>query len=298
MAESYYPVEFSPLIIGTMRLGSWGAKMDTSQLEQFIAGCIEMGMTTFDHADIYGDYTTETDFGKVLLAHPDWRGMIQIISKCGIRRVCENRPNNRIKSYDSSAEYIRASVEDSLVQLNTNYLDTLLFHRPDYLMNPMEVEGVVQELLEQGKIRSFGVSNFNTHQFDNLQKAVPLHTNQIEVSLLNLEAFENGTLDQCMEHGLRPMAWSPLGGGRLFTDTEDEKIKRIRTVATPLLAKYECDLDQLLFAWLLRHPARIIPVLGTSKLERVRTAAQALNIQLDRVDWYDLWQASTGKVIA
>ncbi len=298
MAESYYPVQFSPLIIGTMRLGKWGAQMTTEQLAAFVEGCLELGITSFDHADIYGDYTTETDFGKVLEAHPDWRSKMQIITKCGICRVCENRPDHRIKSYDSSPEHIEASVNNSLEQLATNYIDCLLIHRPDFLMNPIEIEKAVQKLLEQGKIRSFGVSNFTTHQFDNLHKSVPLHTNQIEVSLLCRTAFEDGTLDQCMEYGLRPMAWSPMGGGKLFAEDIDAQIQRIRKAAAPMLVKYECELDQLLLAWLLRHPARILPVLGTSKLERVQSAVQALEIQLDRVDWYDLWQAATGETIA
>ena len=298
MSESYYPVQFSPLIIGTMRLGDWGANMNTDDLAAFVEGCLDLGMTTFDHADIYGDYTTEADFGRVLQAYPEWRNRMQIITKCGIRRVCEQRPEHRVKAYDSSAAHIEASVHQSLQELATNYIDCLLIHRPDFLMNPKEIEKIVQKLLEEGKIRSFGVSNFTTHQFKNLHKSVPLHTNQMEASLLNLTPFTDGTLDQCMQYGLRPMAWSPMGGGRLFEENADAPVQRIRKVAEPMLEKYGCALDQLLLAWLLRHPSGILPVLGTSKLERVQSAVKALNIEIERMDWYDLWQASTGEPIA
>lgn len=298
MSESYYPVTFSPIIVGAMRLGKWGAQMTTDELEVFVKGCIELGVTTFDHADIYGDYTTEADFGKVLAKNPEWRSQMQIITKCGICHVCENRPEYSVKAYDSSPEHIETSVNNSLEALSTKYIDCLLIHRPDMLTDPQGVEKIVQQLLEEGKIRSFGVSNFSSKQFKHLHDNVPLHTNQIEASLLQLDAFSNGTLEQLMDYHLRPMAWSPLGGGSVFSEEVDAKTQRIKNTATPLLEKYNCSMDQLLLAWLLRHPSQIIPVLGTTKLERVASAVQALDIEISRNDWYALYQASTGTTIA
>jgi len=292
MRSNYNEVELSPLIIGAMRLGIWGAKFDTSQYQSFIEGCLDLGMNTFDHADIYGGYTTEEEFGKVFQQQPNLRSQMQLITKCGIRFMSDNRPDNRIKSYDSSTAYIRTSVENSLRYLHSDYIDVLLIHRPDYLMRPDEVAEVIQELHQAGKVRAFGVSNFTPSQFDLLNDKIPLVTNQIEISLTKLGAFQDGTLEQCLRHGIRPMAWSPFEGGKLLQNN------RIQEVATPLQVKYDLTLDQLLLAWLMTHPSGILPVLGTSKLERVTTATKAVGVQLEREDWYDLWQASTGQEVA
>lgn len=298
MMQAVNKVDISPMIIGTMRLGAWGAKMQTNKLQEFIEGCIEMDLTTFDHADIYGNYTTEDDFGKVLRWKPELRRQMQIITKCGIKMVAPNRPDHRIKSYNSSAKHIIKSVENSLKALNTDYVDVLLLHRPDMLMEAGEIAQAVSELYRSGKVHAFGVSNFNTHQVELLQQAIPLFTNQVEASLLHLDAFEDGTFEQCMRHKMIPMAWSPLGGGLLFLEAKNENVKRIQEVAKPLLEKYDVTFDQLLLAFLRRHPAGIVPVLGTTNLERVKSAKGAMSMEMDREDWYDLWQASKGKTIA
>ncbi len=287
---------FSELIIGTMRLGTWDANYNTTQWQGFVEDCLALGMSSFDHADIYGDYSTEADFGKVLKNAPQLRDKLQIITKCGICRVCENRPQYRIKSYDSGKAHIMASVENSLRDLQTEYIDMLLLHRPDYLMEPDEIAEAFTELLSTGKVKSFGVSNFSPSQFQLLNEAFPLATNQVEVSITTRHTFEDGTLDQCMRHGIRPQAWSPLGGGVIFG--ENEVATRIKKVAQALMEKHNASLDQLLLAWLRRHPAQILPVLGTTKIERIKTAVKSLDIQLDRVEWYDLWQAATGEKIA
>ena len=298
MMQAVNKVDISPMIIGTMRLGAWGAKLQTNALQSFIEGCIEMDFTTFDHADIYGNYTTEEDFGKVLRWKPELRRQIQIITKCGIKMVAPNRPNHKIKSYDSSAKHIIQSVENSLKALNTEYVDVLLLHRPDYLMEPNEIAEAVNKLYASGKIHAFGVSNFNTQQVELLQRSIPLFTNQVEASLLHLNAFKDGTFDQCIRHKMKPIAWSPMGGGLLFLESKNENVKRIQEVANPLLKKYEVTFDQLLLAFLRRHPAGIIPVLGTTNLERVKSAKGAMTMEMEREDWYDLWQASTGETIA
>lgn len=290
--EKYNDIKLSPIIIGAMRLGEWGAKFDTAKMQAFIEGCIDLKMTSFDHADIYGSYTTESDFGKVFQQVPSLRDKVELITKCGIRFISENRPNNRIKSYDSSGPYIQTSVENSLRNFNTDYIDLLLIHRPDFLMQPDEIAKTIEQLHQSGKVRAFGVSNFTITQFEILNDKIPLYANQIEISLTKLQAFHDSTLDQCIKHGVRPMAWSPFEGGKVLQTT------RIQQVAMPLLTKYDLTLDQLMLAWLLRHPAKILPILGTSKLSRVAAAVEALNIEIEREDWYDLLQASRGHEVA
>lgn len=290
-------MDFSPLIIGAMRLGKWGVNFNTSEYESFINGCLDLGLNTFDHADIYGDYTTEAEFGAVLKKGSSLRKRIKLITKCGIKMMSPNRPEHKVKSYDLSADHIIKSVEHSLVELGTDYIDLLLLHRPDYLMNPEEVAVSFTKLKSDGKVLGFGVSNFSASQFSLLHEHYPLITNQVEVSLLQRNAFDDGTLDQCLGLGLKPMAWSPLGGGTLFKTSEDETVNRIREVANELADVYNCKLDQLLYAWVLAHPAGIVPVLGTSNLERIGLAKAALEIQISRKHWYRLWTAATGNEV-
>ncbi len=290
-------MDFSDIIVGTMRLGSWGEKFDESRYQKFIEQCIGIGATTFDHADIYGDYTTEAEFGNVLRKQPSLRGKMELITKCGIRMVAENRPEHRIKSYDCSKAHIIASVENSLKALGTDYLDLLLLHRPDYLLHPDDVAAAFTQLEEEGKVLSFGVSNFSASQFAVLNASYPLQTNQIELSLLHLDPLDDGTLDQCLQHKISPQAWSPLGGGQLFR-SDASNVQKIRMIAEMLCEEYSASMDQIMISWLRQHPSKIRPVLGTSKFARVQSAVEALDIQLSRTHWYELLQAATGKTIA
>ncbi len=287
----------SPFLVGTMRIGSWGACMNQSQIEEFIEGCIGLKLIDFDHADIYGSYTTELEFGSVLKSRPDLRSKMRITTKCGIKLVSEHRPLHKIKSYDLSRGHIISSVENSLVNLNTDYLDTLLLHRPDYLFDAHEIAEAFTDLKKAGKVRYFGVSNFSTAQFDLLNSFTPLCTNQIEISLLQREAFENGLLNQCQKLGIAPTAWSPLGGGVLFKPKGDPKIERILKAIHVLTAKYDADIDQILLAWLRKHPSGIVPVLGTSKISRIQKAKESLSIDLTHEEWYMLWEAAIGKEV-
>jgi predicted oxidoreductase len=290
---------FSRIIAGTMKWGAWGSKFDAANYERMIKDCISMGVTTFDHADIYGDYTTEEEFGKVLKQQAGLRQQMQIISKCGIRKVSVNRPQNIIKSYNTSYKYILESVETSLENLGTDYLDCLLIHRPDPLLDADEVAKAFTLLKEQGKVLHFGVSNFKRWQVDLLNSRFKLEVNQVECSLLHLDPFVDGTMDQCQQHHIIPMAWSPLGGGNIFSiEDDDERNKRIIAVASILAQKYNSLTDIILFSWLLTHPAGIIPVLGTSKSDRLRNAVTATEIKLTREEWFMLWRASTGKEVA
>lgn len=292
MTEQY--VEFSKLIIGTMRLGAWGAKMNTANLQAFTEECLALGLRDFDHADIYGGYTTEDDFGQLLKQAPELRSKIQITTKCGIKMLSPNRPEHKIKSYDSGKEHILKSAENSLRALHTDYIDLLLIHRPDFLMNPYEIAEAFETLKHAGKVKYFGASNFTPSQFDLLNSCFPLVTNQIEISVMHLNAFTDGTLDQCMKQQIAPTAWSPLGGGALFSASADDRIQRIRAIALAMCERHDCQMDQLLLAWLMKHPSGIIPVLGTTKISRVKSALAAHDIELSREEWYELWQASTG----
>jgi len=289
---------FSRIVAGVMQWGVWGKQLAPRQMLRLIEQCVELGVTTFDHADIYGHYTTEAEFSAALKRKPALREKIQIVTKCGIKLVTPNRPQYKIKSYDTSAAHITQSVEQSLKNLQTDYIDLLLIHRPDMLLHPDEVAEAFTNLRQAGKVKYFGVSNFTPSQFAMLNARIELVTNQVEASLLHLASFTDGTFDQCLQHRIKPMVWSPLGGGEVFGESKDDRILRIQQTAKALATKHDASLDQVLLAWLLRHPAQLLPVLGTVRSERIQAATEALQLELTREEWYELWQASTGEEVA
>lgn len=290
-------IEFSPLVIGTMRLGEWGIKMTTNELERFIDECIDLGLNDFDHADIYGHYTEESNFGKVIKRRSDLKSKVQITTKCGILLITPNRPHHKIKSYNSTKDHILFSAENSLQELGVDQLDLLLIHRPDFLMNPHEIAEAFTRLKKEGKVKTFGVSNFTPSQFEMLNSFFPLVTNQVEISLLHRNAFQDGTLDQCLRLGITPTAWSPFGGGEIFSKSEKPEIIRIQKTAKELAKKYNASIDQILLAWILKHPAGIIPVLGSTKIARIKTALAALPMKITHEEWYELWEAAVGNEV-
>jgi predicted oxidoreductase len=283
-------------IVGCMRWGVWGETFTTSQYEQIINQCLEIGLDIFDHADIYGHYTTEADFGHALKGNTSLRSQIKIITKCGINMLTPNRPHHAIKSYDTSAAHIIKSVEQSLRNFHTDYIDTLFIHRPDILIDVAEVAATITALKKTGKIKSFGVSNFTTSQVALLHKYIPVEHHQVEISVTNLNAFDNGVLDQCQLENIEAQSWSPMGNG-IFTENT-EKHSRILTEADSLSKAYECSVNQILLAFLYAHPSQIVPVIGTTKFERISEAKKAMEIELKREDFYKLWTASTGKEVA
>ena len=283
-------------IVGCMRWGVWGENFTAQQYEQIINQCLAIGLDIFDHADIYGHYTTEADFGQVLKGNTSLRSQIKIITKCGINMLTPNRPHHAIKSYDTSAAHITKSVDQSLQNFHTDYIDTLLIHRPDILMHVEEVAATVTALKNVGKIKSFGVSNFTTGQVTLLKKYIPIEHHQVEISVTNLNAFDNGVLDQCQIEKIEAQSWSPMGNG-IFTE-KTEQHTRILAEAESLAKTYECSVNQVLLAFLYAHPSQIVPVIGTTKFERIQEAAKAMEIELTREDFYKLWTASTGKEVA
>ena len=276
-----------------MRWGIWGANHAEKEVQKLIETSLELGFSTFDHADIYGNYTTEKLFGDAFSEMGINREEVQLISKCGIEMPCENR-SFEIKSYNYSKEHILSSVDQSLENLKTDYLDLLLLHRPSPLMNPEEIAESFHILREQKKVGHFGVSNFSTSQFDLMNDAFPLITNQIEVSVNHTDSFYDGTLDQMMLKKLQPMAWSVMGN---YFSENSEQNSRIKKVLEELCPKYDAEENQILLAFILKHPAKILPVIGTSKTETIKKFKEVLNLSLEREDWFKLLKASQGKEV-
>ncbi len=260
---------------------------------RWVEQCIEMGVTTFDHADIYGGYTVEQLFGEALALAPALRAQMQLVSKCGICLTTENRPTHRVKHYDTSSEHIIRSAENSLRMLGTDHLELLLIHRPDALMDADEVAAAFTHLQLMGKVQHFGVSNFTPLQFDLLQSRFPLVTNQIELHPLHLSPLHDGTLDQCQQRRIQPMIWSPLAGGRLMT-SQDGVPSRVRGVLESIGARHDVSAATIAFAWLLRHPSRPIPVAGSRRIAAMREAVAALDVRLDAQEWTEIWAAGSG----
>jgi predicted oxidoreductase len=288
----------SPIVAGVMNWGEWGARLSAEAMHELVEGCLSLGVTTFDHADIYGHYTTEAAFGEALRGKSALRQQLQLVTKCGIKLVTPHRPTHGLKSYDTSAAHLTGSVEQSLRNLRTDYLDVLLIHRPSPLMDFAEIAATFEALQAAGKVRQFGVSNFNTGQFEALNALFPLVTNQVEASLLHVAPFFEGTFEQCLRHGIAPMLWSPLGGGRLFAEATDEHSQKIRATVAQLAEKYSISIDTLLFAWLLKHPSKPHPVTGTTRLERIAQAVAALEVELETEDWFALLEVSRGREVA
>jgi predicted oxidoreductase len=284
----------SKIIIGCMSWGAWGKQFSTKEQTDMIRFCTENGNAIFDHADIYGNYTTETDFGKAFVDSGVKREDIQLISKCGIQLINERR-GSRIKHYKYAKEYIISSAEASLKNLKTGYLDTFLLHRPSPLMQPDEISEAITALQDSGKIINFGLSNFTSSQVDLIANSVSVTANQIEFSLTKNKAMFNGTLDKMLQKGIQTMSWSPLG--TVFKD-ETAQTKRIKAVLKKLTKKHETSEDVILLAFILRHPAKVAPVIGTTNKERILKANSALNIHLELQDWFELLAASQGHEVA
>lgn len=284
--------EVSELAAGFWRLKHWG--MTPQALVDYLEQLLEFGITTMDHAMVY---RSEAPFGQALALRPDLRERMQIVTKCGIHPVGHGEFGAKATNhYDSSNRSILRSVEATLANLQTEYVDLLLLHRPDYLMDVHEVAEAFSQLKASGKVRHFGVSNFNVHQFELLQSVWQegLVTNQIELSPGALGHLESGVLEQCQRYGLRPMAWSCLGGGRLSNPVDDQS-RRVNDALEWVAGEVGAhSLEHVIYAWVRALPSRPVLILGTSKIERVRVAVESLDIRLSREQWYTIWQAANG----
>jgi len=284
----------SRISLGFWRLPDW--QMSEKELHRYIKIAIELGVTTFDHADIYGNYTCEAAFGQILKQQPGLRQSMELVTKCGIKLKTDKFPIRKIKIYDTSRRHIIESVNSSLKKLSTDYIDLLLIHRPDPFISLYEVSEAFYQLEKAGKVLNFGVSNFNPLQFDALHHAFDkkLVANQLEISPYQLAHFNNGNLEYCMKAHILPMAWSPLAGGKLLHPV-DEKSRRIHEKLAEIATEYQnSDIEQILLAWLLAHPSGIVPVIGTGKIQHLKSAVASTKIQLSREDWFRIYIAATG----
>lgn len=281
----------SPVVAGAWRFAEW--QLGVPERLAWIEARLDAGITSFDHADIYGDYRVEALFGEALAQAPQLRRRMQLVSKCGIRLPSATQPGVRVKHYDTSRAHVLASVHASLAALRTDHLDVLLIHRPDWLMDPAELAATFAELRAAGKVLAFGASNFSVAQFALLHAALPLATHQVEFSALHPQPLEDGTLDQCLALGLRPMAWSPLAGGRVFTSDTPAAV-RLRAELSALQAETGHPPVTLLAAWLMRHPSRPHPIVGSRRLEVAAQAQAAQAVVLSPEQWTRLWCAASG----
>lgn len=286
-------LSFSRIVHGMWRLAEWD--MSPQERLAFIESCIELGITTFDHADIYGGYTCEGLFGEALRLKPELRDQIEIVTKTGIKLTGDFNPGQTINHYDTTKTHIINQAERSLSELGIDHIDTLLIHRPDPLMNPDEVAEAFIALHESGKVRTFGVSNHLPSQQRLLQSRLPfkLVTNQLELSPMQLKHFEDGSVDLCHEERMPLMAWSPLAGGRLFSDDTYAPLRdKLNTIAERHGAN---GIDVIVYAWLMAHPAQIMPIIGSGKIDRVKRGVDALNIELTREEWFEILKAARGR---
>ena len=281
---------FSRIIAGTMTWGSWGKKLNSQGMSDLINHCVDIGITTFDHADIYGGYGTEEEFGSAFAVSGVKRDNVQMITKCGIQYMAETR-NNKVKHYDYSKDYIIWSAEESLRKLRCEYIDLFLLHRPSPLMVPEEIAEAVVHLTKSGKIKEFGVSNFTPSQIEMLETAIPVTGNQVEFSLTADKVMFDGTLDDCITNNRLAMAWSPLGS---YFREENDQNKRIADILADIGPKYHADQSQLLLAWILKHPAHVHPVVGTTDPARLINSMNTVDIELELEDWFLLHTASLG----
>ncbi|WP_322551063.1 aldo/keto reductase [Flavobacterium psychraquaticum] len=284
-------IQLSPIIAGVMNWGLWDKNLNTREMNHLIHLFYENGITSFDHADIYGGYTTETSFGKAWSNSKIAREKVQFISKCGIQYIAESRPENKIKHYEYSKDYIISSVENSLKNLQTDYLDVFLLHRPSPLMRANEIAEAVEKLKADGKILSFGVSNFTASQTALIQSKTEVSFNQIQFSATHHDAMLDGSLDFMELHKIQPMAWNPLGVA--FRENTDQTF-RLRQLLAKLVEKYGVGADIILLAWVKQHPANILPVAGTINVSRIQQLMKAQTLVLDTQDWFAIWAEPMG----
>lgn len=277
---------YSKIVACTIRWGSWGQKLSRAKMSDLINSCVELGVTTFDLADVYGNYTTEREFGDALIISGVEREKIQIITKCGIVKPCAERPGFTLSHYNTSKKYILDSVDQSLDNFNTSYVDMLMIHRPSMKMDYAEIADAFAELSESGKVKEFGVANFSPYQLEAMQKHFPLAAHQFEYSLTHVDNFRNGTYDCTISLGLTPMAWSPIGGAYIYGRTKSKR-RRLQRLNEFVTSKNWTMFDASIL-FLLNQGSGITPVLGASELRKVKQAVDLLDYNLPNEDWFEM----------
>lgn len=285
----------SRIIHGQMRMNDW--KITNAELLGLFHDLLDLGITTFDHADIYGNYSCEARLGEVLALEKSLRDKIELVTKCGIKLVSDKFPDRKVKYYDYSYDHIITSVNKSLRNFRTDRIDLLLLHRPAPFFDPEVAAKAFSDLRKEGKVLHFGVSNFTPLQFETLNSFTEerLVTNQVEISPYCLEHFENGNIDFFLKEKIRPMAWSPVAGGRLL-NPHDDKGPRIMRVLKEVAEELNVSpVDKVIYAWMLMHPVKMMPIIGTGKIERIRYAVGALQVGMNLEQWYKIYIAALGK---
>ncbi len=284
--------EFSRIVLGLWRLSSW--QMTPAERVDFLKAALDLGITTIDQADIYGDYTSETLLGEAFALAPELRQRFQVVTKCGIQFPSPKRPHQTAHIYNTTAAHIIQSAETSLRSMQIDTIDLLLIHRPDPLMDADEVAQAFSQLQESGKVKYFGVSNFTPAQFDLLASRIPLVTNQVECSLMQLAPIYDGTFDACQRLRMAPMIWSALAGGRLFSDQQAQTLK-LQAALAMIADELDVSPACVAMAWVLNLPSKPLVLTGSSRVKVLSEAVQASTCQLTREQWFDLWRAATGQ---
>lgn len=291
-------LELSQIIYGMWRIGD-DKNIAPSHVQAKIEACLSQGITSLDQADIYGGYEAEAVLGNCFAAAPHLREQVEIITKCSIVAPVGRYSNARVKHYDTSAKHIKNSVEISLKEMQTDYIDLLLIHRPDPFMDHIETAATLDELVKSGKVLNIGVSNFKPHDWNLLQSGMTekLVTNQIELSVLARDAFVNGDIAFLQQHKIHPMAWSPLGGGDLF-DKTSSKITKLWEILLKIAEEHSVGVGAVAVAWLLAHPVGVLPIMGTNNLNRIKSLSDANKVKIDRETWFEIYTAAQGYEVA
>nr|WP_315484930.1 aldo/keto reductase [uncultured Undibacterium sp.] len=283
--------EFSRIVLGLWRLSSW--QMSPAQCAEFLQAALDLGITTIDQADIYGDYTSETLLGEAFAHAPSLRQHFQIVTKCGIQFPATLRPAQTSHIYNTTGQHIITSAETSLRSMQIETIDLLLIHRPDPLMDADEVAAAFTRLHESGKVKYFGVSNFTNAQFELMHSRFPLVTNQVECSLMQMAPIDDGSFDLAQRLRFAPMIWSALAGGALFSD-RGEVAQRIRACLEQIAVQLDVTTSCVALAWILNLPSRPLVLTGSSRVSVLEEAVQAAQLRLSREHWFDLWRAAKG----
>lgn len=289
-------VSLSRIVYGMWRVGD-DPDTSTAHVRAKIDACLAQGITTIDQADIYGGYTAEAILGDCLKENKGLRDQIEIVTKCDIVAPVGRYADARVKYYDTSPEHIARSIDNSLTDMGVDHIDLLLIHRPDPMMNHHATGEALDTAVASGKVRAVGVSNFRPWDWSLLQSAMktPLATNQIEISLSAHECLVNGDIAHLQENGIRPMAWSPLGGGALM---DGSAVAELKSTMGRIALGTGVDEAAVAVAWLLAHPSGILPVMGTNNISRIETLSDAMRVNMDRETWFELYTAALGREVA
>ncbi len=290
------PFNPGPLVLGTWRFLDGPSPLSSADIRSLFEVSLASGIDCIDTAEIYGEYTVEAAIGKSLSESLELKEKLRFVTKAGIDIPSSEKSHAEVCHYNATAENLQACCEKSLRLLQLDAVDLFLVHRPDWLTPPEETARGLSEILDRGLAKHVGVSNYTIHQYETLDRLMDgrLTTNQVEFSPFHMDPIYGGTFDQCQQKGIRPMAWSPLAGGALF-DAEDEAGKRVRACLEGMREFYDgASVDALVYAWIQATPSSPSVILGTSKAERIESAAQATQISLERQDWYRIWEAAQG----